>query len=132
MLFTTCSSILLTPALPTAEGAQRKPGFRWQTRTQGYIRCEIINKTSPPTSSHEELSTMEATLSSVPLLDQVQGALNSSPYIPDRQLHVEATDGLVRIEGTVGSFFQKQMAQEVVRRLDGVRRIENQLQVNWT
>ena len=75
---------------------------------------------------------MEATLSSVPLLHQVQGALSSSPYISDRQLHVEATDGLVRIEGTVGSFYQKQMAQEVVRRLDGVRRIENQLQVNWT
>ncbi len=75
---------------------------------------------------------MEATLSSVPLLHQVQGALSSSPYIPDHQVHVEATDGLVRIEGTVGSFFQKQMAQEVVRHLDGVRRIENQLQVNWT
>ncbi len=75
---------------------------------------------------------MDATRSSVPLLEQIQGALSSSPYIPARQLHVEAADGLVRIEGTVGSFFQKQMAQEVVRRLDGVQRIENELQVNWT
>jgi hypothetical protein len=32
----------------------------------------------------------------------------------------------------VGSFFQKQMAQEVVLRLDGVQQIENQLQVCWT
>jgi osmotically-inducible protein OsmY len=45
---------------------------------------------------------------------------------------VEATDGHVLIEGTVGSFFQKQMAQEVVRRLDGVERVVNQLQVSWT
>ena len=36
------------------------------------------------------------------------------------------------LEGTVGSFYQKQMAQEVVRRLDGVQGIENQLQVSWS
>jgi len=75
---------------------------------------------------------MEATLTLMPLLDQVQGALSSSPHVPSHQVHVETTDGHVRIEGTVGSFFQKQMAQEVVLRLDGVEQIENQLQVSWT
>ena len=75
---------------------------------------------------------MEATLISQPLLDQVQGALSNSPHVPSHQVRVETTDGHVRIEGTVGSFFQKQMAQEVVLRLDGVERIENQLQVSWT
>ena len=75
---------------------------------------------------------MQATLNSVPLLDQIEGALSSSPHVPSRQVHVETIDGNVRIEGTVGTFFQKQMAQEVVRRLDGVQRIENQLQVSWT
>ena len=74
---------------------------------------------------------MEATLGPPPLLDKIQGALDSSPYLPNRQLRVEAQDGHVRIEGTVGSFFQKQMAQEVLLRLDGVERVENQLQVNW-
>ena len=75
---------------------------------------------------------MEATLISDPLSDQVQGALINSPHVPTHQVRVETTDGHVRIEGTVGSFFQKQMAQEVVRRLDGVQGIENQLQVSWT
>jgi osmotically-inducible protein OsmY len=75
---------------------------------------------------------MEATLNSPPLLDQVQGALSNSPHVPAHQVRVETTDGHVRIEGTVGSFFQKQMAQEVVLRLDGVEQIENQLQVSWT
>jgi osmotically-inducible protein OsmY len=37
----------------------------------------------------------------------------------------------VRLQGTVGSFYQKQMAQELLRRVDGVERIENQLQVSW-
>ncbi len=75
---------------------------------------------------------MQATLNAVPLLDQVQGALSNSPHVPSHQVHVETTDGHVLIEGTVGSFFQKQMAQEVVRRLDGVQHVENQLQVSWT
>ncbi len=75
---------------------------------------------------------MEATLSVTPLVEQVQSALNRNPYFPTRKLRVEAADGHVRIEGTVGSFFQKQMAQEVVRRLDGVERVVNQLQVSWT
>ena len=75
---------------------------------------------------------MEATLTATPLVEQVQTALNRNPYFPARKLRVEATDGHVRIEGTVGTFFQKQMAQEVVRRLDGVERVVNQLQVSWS
>ncbi|HCK40883.1 MAG: transport-associated protein [Planctomycetaceae bacterium] len=74
---------------------------------------------------------MEATLTATPLFDQVQIALNNSPYLPSRVVKVEAADGHVRLEGTVSSFYQKQMAQELVRRVDGVEMIENQLQVNW-
>ena len=31
----------------------------------------------------------------------------------------------------MSTFFQKQMAQEAIRRVDGVEQIENLLQVNW-
>jgi len=85
---------------------------------------------------------MEATLTAPPVLDsigldpvgliaQVRGALSKSPYLSPRHVQVEATDGNIRLEGTVSSFYQKQMAQELVRRVDGVERVENQLQVNW-
>ncbi len=74
---------------------------------------------------------MEATLTARPLLEQVQGALNRSPYVSQKQVQIETIDGHVRLEGTVGTFFQKQMAQELVRRVDGVERVENRLQVNW-
>ncbi|WP_146451967.1 BON domain-containing protein [Bythopirellula polymerisocia] len=67
-----------------------------------------------------------------PLFEQVQGALSGNPYFAAKQFRVETNDGTVRLEGTVGSFYQKQMAQEVVRRLDGVQGIENQLQVSWS
>jgi osmotically-inducible protein OsmY len=44
---------------------------------------------------------------------------------------VEAADGQVVLKGNVGSFFQKQMAQEAIRRVDGVERINNMLEVTW-
>jgi osmotically-inducible protein OsmY len=39
--------------------------------------------------------------------------------------------GYVTISGEVNSFYQKQMAQEAIRHVDGVQRIENRLEVNW-
>jgi osmotically-inducible protein OsmY len=65
------------------------------------------------------------------LINKVEGALNRSPYLSPREVRVEAFEGVIRLKGAVRSFFQKQMAQELIRRLDGVERIENHLQVNW-
>ncbi len=75
---------------------------------------------------------MEATtLATTALCDQVVGILSNSPYISRRHVQVETSEGNVRLEGTVSSFFQKQMAQEIVRRVDGVESVENQLKVAW-
>jgi osmotically-inducible protein OsmY len=76
---------------------------------------------------------MEATVRATrsPLADEVQGALSRSPYVSGHQFRIEASEGVVRLEGAVRSFFHKQMAQELIRRVDGVERIENLLQVKW-
>ena len=76
---------------------------------------------------------MEAAVAAPPsaLVDQVQGALSRSPYLSPKHVRVEAEQGVVRLEGAVRSFFHKQMAQEVIRRLDGVERIVNCLEVTW-
>lgn len=66
-----------------------------------------------------------------PLLGLVNSALEASPYVESQTLRVEAAAGAVRIHGRVGTFFEKQMAQEALRRVDGVQRIENLLQVSW-
>ncbi len=71
------------------------------------------------------------TLSASPLLDQVHCALNSSPYLMPSDVSVRADEGCVELRGNVASFFQKQMAQELIRRLDGVERVDNHLCVNW-
>ena len=74
---------------------------------------------------------MEASATLNPLLHRAHGTLSGSTYLSTRNVQIDANDGRVRLEGTVGTYFQKQMAQELLRRLDGVERIENMLQVNW-
>src|ERR1700722_16175500 len=67
-----------------------------------------------------------------PILDKlVAEALNQSPHFSRRQVRFETQEGDVVLRGTVSSYYHKQMAQEVLRRVDGVRRIENQLEVDW-
>lgn len=74
---------------------------------------------------------MEAALAPCDLLEQVHGVLSQSPYISPRDVKIKAAQGVVRLEGAVRSFFHKQMAQELIRRVDGVERVENHLQVTW-
>lgn len=74
---------------------------------------------------------MEAIAPHCALADRIHGLLSQSPHLTPCNLQVCADEGAIRLHGTVGSFFQKQMAQELLRRVDGVERIENMLQVNW-
>jgi osmotically-inducible protein OsmY len=74
---------------------------------------------------------MQSATLNAPLFERITQALMSNPHVPSRQVSVEAADGRVVLKGNVRSFFQKQMAQEAIRRIDGVQRIENLLEVNW-
>ncbi len=61
--------------------------------------------------------------------DRVLSALEHSPYLARRKLRFEASQGCVTLRGVVGSYFQKQMAQEAIRHVDGVDEIANELEV---
>lgn len=65
------------------------------------------------------------------LTDRVDAAIQTSPYLAGQQLRFEAADGRVVLKGVVRSYFQKQMAQESLRRIDGIVCIENDLEVAW-
>ena len=66
------------------------------------------------------------------LFQRISNALETSPYVPHRKVRFEtAANGSIVLRGHVESFFQKQMTQETLRRVDGVDRIENHLEVNW-
>ena len=61
--------------------------------------------------------------------DLVDDAITKNPHLTRRTLRVETEDGRVVLLGTVSSYYQKQMAQEAVRRIHGVRAIDNRLTV---
>ncbi len=65
------------------------------------------------------------------LVDRARSALESSPHLARKQFRLEARQGRIILRGTVASYYQKQMAQETLRKLDGVDEIENHLQVHW-
>jgi osmotically-inducible protein OsmY len=67
-----------------------------------------------------------------PLSDRVLTALERNPYVPQRKLYFETADGRVTLRGTVGSYFQKQMAQEAIRHVVGVQEIANEVEVCWS
>lgn len=66
---------------------------------------------------------------SIPLEDRVLTALERNPHVARRNLRFETCEGRVTLRGVVGSFFQKQMAQEALRHIDGVHEIANELEV---
>ena len=66
-----------------------------------------------------------------PLDDRVLSALEQNPYLPGTNLRFETADGRVTLRGVVGTYFQKQMAQESIRHLPGVAEITNELEVCW-
>ena len=65
------------------------------------------------------------------LEDKLEAILARNPYLAQQKLRLEARRGHVVLRGIVNSFFQKQMAQEAVRHVDGVEHIENELEVDW-
>ena len=65
------------------------------------------------------------------LADRLSSILERSPHVPHRKVILEASHGQVTLRGVVRTYYQKQMAQEVIRGLDGVEKIENQLVVDW-
>ena len=76
------------------------------------------------------MSSITSTEPIICLEDRVQNAIDHNPYLARRhQLRCEATEGHVVLHGQVRTYFQKQMAQESVRKVDGIVSIENCLEV---
>ena len=65
------------------------------------------------------------------LLRNLESALGANPYVAGRRLRIENRAGHVTVRGKVGSYYQKQMAQESLLQVAGVEHLENQLEVHW-
>ena len=65
------------------------------------------------------------------LAEQISDAVVHNPHLKQRQVHFETDNGRVIINGSVETYFEKQMAQEALRQIKGIKSIENQLEVIW-
>ncbi len=72
---------------------------------------------------------MDTTQIEIPLDDKVLVALERNPHLSGRTLRFETESGRVTLRGVVPTYFQKQMAQEAIRRVEGVDEICNELEV---
>ena len=63
---------------------------------------------------------------------QIEDALFANPHLCRHHVHVRTDLGHVVLQGRVKSFYAKQMAQESLRSIRGVERIDNELQVDWS
>ena len=67
-----------------------------------------------------------------PLADRIGSAILDSPHLTGHTVRIEMRAGRVVLSGVVPSYYQKQIAQEVVRMVEGVEQVENQMQVDWS
>ena len=63
---------------------------------------------------------------------RVSKAIKNAPHLLGQTLRCEARGSQVTLHGVVSSYFQKQMAQETLRRVDGVEEVTNLLEVSWS
>ena len=63
------------------------------------------------------------------LLHRVDTALKECPHLIGHHLMIEVREGVVIVRGNVDSYYAKQMAQEALRGLQGIRELRNQLKV---
>lgn len=64
-----------------------------------------------------------------PLREIVHSTLARNPYLVGRNVHAQLLRDEVVLTGVVGSYYQKQMAQESIRAIDGVNSVRNELEV---
>ena len=57
--------------------------------------------------------------------------LANHPSMRGKNVRIQQEKRRVILEGDVDSYYDKQMLQEVVRRIEGVEEIENRLLVEW-
>lgn len=65
------------------------------------------------------------------LLVRVDLAIKQNPHLARHQVFCQEESGIVVLHGRVSTFFQKQMAQESLKKLHGVEKVINQLEVDW-
>jgi len=75
-------------------------------------------------------SVQSAHLTDTDIAKAVRHALEWDALIPDKEIRSTVTAGTVLLEGVVTTPIEREEVEQVVRRLKGVRRLDNRLQVS--
>ena len=114
---------IITGQRPAITRAKRSvSNFRLRAGMAIYGQCLPCRANGKRNLSMSEAAT---------LVERLDAAISSNPHLFRHDLRCSSKAGHVTISGNVNTFFQKQMAQEAIRYVDGVERIENQLEVTW-
>lgn len=65
------------------------------------------------------------------IIEAAKGRLRNSPHLSMQRIWCEYERGELFLRGQVPSFYYKQLAQEAVAGLDGVRQVVNDIEVVW-
>ena len=65
------------------------------------------------------------------VMEQAQERLRAVLHISYRDVRCEYRHGLLTLRGQVKSYYEKQLAQEAVVRLEGVAQVVNEIEVDW-
>ncbi len=65
------------------------------------------------------------------LHEQAVAVIVNHPHLRQRNVRLKTSGEQVTIEGTVQTYFEKQIAQEALKRVAGISSIENDLEVCW-
>jgi osmotically-inducible protein OsmY len=61
--------------------------------------------------------------------DLAERRLRSNPYLALKKVSCDSHEGVLILRGCVPSYYLKQIAQQAVASLEGVERIDNQIEV---
>ena len=68
-------------------------------------------------------------ISHASIRDLAERCLHSNPYLALKNISCDLLDGVLFLRGCLPTYYLKLLAQEAVANLDGVDRIDNQIQV---
>jgi len=101
----------------------------WSERQEaGLLASEVIGVKR---IKNDLLVEWEAYRSDATIKKDVLAALARDAYLVDMPIDASVTNGIVTLEGTVGSPYQKTLAYGDIRWIENVRGVENNLTVQW-
>ncbi|MFT5523286.1 MAG: osmotically-inducible protein OsmY [Pirellulaceae bacterium] len=75
--------------------------------------------------------SIDDTATSWMILKEIRHRLQASSFCAIRELHCEFQDGVAILHGRVPTIHTRQVARAVVRSVDGVRRLDDCIRVDW-